>query len=595
MTSLDLEIGAARKRVELLIAPNESYSDERIRRIAKAVDRSLILPRLDQWRSEDGGNRLEGPTEARAKGGRPSKLSSRTVLIGLVLLALEGEPMLLKKAMWALYSKISPEMRAELGVDEIDLHGDPEARSREIHAVYTRVYRRFHDLTEPIEPYALPTRRKQLTKSQYDEVVAGRNPTEVATRRTRAHWVMNEILEMSLRLLPRTVRRRWRGSACVDATVLPLAVDWRRGGKNSPLVFMEPDASWYKREYGGKQPKPGLRKLEWGYEATTITSGPDDPKDRDFVTSLVYAMSLHKPATAIADEAVMAARSLVERGHPTRWLAGDLAYFPNSQPDLYQVPMRGLGYWLTGTYRKDQLGIAETFAGAILVEGAWYCPSMPAKLINATIDYYGGRTSRDTWLLCIEQRGQYLLRPKETPADPMASVPMMCPSAGECPTCRCPLKASSLEPKHDGKTTILNPPKHKPRICVNKTSVAFPPSAGAKSQQRLQFGSKAHDELHGLLRNCVEGMNGYVKAAAHGDLENPGRRLARGYGSQCILIALTVMASNVRKILSLLNQLEVVNGALQRRNAEQRRDARERRRTIRKGHWPGVASTHAST
>jgi hypothetical protein len=38
-------------------------------------------------------------------------------------------------------------------------------------------------------------------------------------------------------------------------------------------------------------------------------------------------------------------------------------------------------------------------------------------------------------------------------------------------------------------TIVQNPPEHPGKICTNKTSVSFPPSAGAKYRQELQYGS----------------------------------------------------------------------------------------------------------
>ena len=41
-------------------------------------------------------------------------------------------------------------------------------------------------------------------------------------------------------------------------------------------------------------------------------------------------------------------------------------------------------------YPKDKtaLGLQGSHGGAILVEGTWYCPSLPEDLINASADYF---------------------------------------------------------------------------------------------------------------------------------------------------------------------------------------------------------------
>ena len=56
----------------------------------------------------------------------------------------------------------------------------------------------------------------------------------------RLLWFINEILEMTIRTLPREIRRAWKGSASVDATVIPAfarpARTQKRKRKGQPLV-----------------------------------------------------------------------------------------------------------------------------------------------------------------------------------------------------------------------------------------------------------------------------------------------------------------------------------------------------------------------
>jgi len=51
----------------------------------------------------------------------------------------------------------------------------------------------------------------------------------------------------------------------------------------------------------------------------------------------------HEPGAAAGKNAILGLKSLVERGHPVVWLAGDRAY-PNSKPENFQLPARSLGY-----------------------------------------------------------------------------------------------------------------------------------------------------------------------------------------------------------------------------------------------------------
>lgn len=48
-----------------------------------------------------------------------------------------------------------------------------------------------------------------------------------------------------------------------------------------------------------------------------------------------------------------------------------------------------------------------------MVEGTWYCSSMPQPLIDATRDLYAGRIDRETWIRLIEARTAHHLVSKE--------------------------------------------------------------------------------------------------------------------------------------------------------------------------------------
>ncbi|MEV0113257.1 hypothetical protein AB0H77_08400 [Streptomyces sp. NPDC050844] len=57
------------------------------------------------------------------------------------------------------------------------------------------------------------------------------------------------------------------------------------------------------------------------------------------------------------------------------------------------APRPSPGFKPVYDYRTDQLGKQAETQGAILVEGTWYCPSMPQPLIDATKDLYDGAST----------------------------------------------------------------------------------------------------------------------------------------------------------------------------------------------------------
>lgn len=98
------------------------------------------------------------------------------------------------------------------------------------------------------------------------------------------------------------------------------------------------------------------------------------------------------------------------------------------------------------------------------------------------------------------------------------------------------------------KTKVLNPPADPGTCCTNSESTTFPPDAGIKYGQTLQYGTERWHQLYSTARNTIEGFNAFIKDSAHEDLANPGRRRIRGYARQLLIVAVSVAAANIRKI-----------------------------------------------
>ena len=236
-------------------------------------------------------------------------------------------------------------------------------------------------------------------------------------------------------------------------------------------------------------------------------------------------------------------------------------------------------------YHKDQLGVQGSHAGALLIEGNWYCPAMPQALIDATRDYRNGTIKEPAWRERIAARGNYLLRAKERP-DAEGHQRNTCAAAGHAPTVRCSNKPVSI-----GRTTSANHRVHPdlaivnnpPQICVQQTAT-FPPEAGAKLVQTLRFGTPEWAAVYHTLRNTIEGINGIAKDGAHSALGDPSRRRIRGVAAQTIFTALLLLGDNLRMIRSFLAH------AVPDETGTKRRPRRRRRKTnsIQK-HRPSLA------
>ncbi|MFK4729520.1 hypothetical protein ROT00_07525 [Agromyces mediolanus] len=536
----------------------------RVKFVAKFIDNSRLVEQLEAWRDED--------KQARRKGGRPSKMPVRTVLILLFLLALEHSPMHVTEMAAVLDHRLTKKSRRKY---ELVTGGT-------LDQLYYRLWRTLENIIATIDPEPLPSaRRRRLTPEEYDAIVESRDPDEMQEKQRRLDWLANHILEATYQLVP-TEHRKWAGNITVDAT--PVAAFGRhRSSKISNRLSAEPGAGMYYRE-------PDLRdettagtnrrlnaKRVWGWEAELLIQTTNDPTRPADFPLLVLGIAFHKPAHSPAASALGAFRSIISRGHPAGYVIGDRLYFPGSKADSFQLPMRELGYEPIHDYRIDQLGIQGQYAGALLVDGNWYCPSMPKPLIDATLDHRQGRIDDATWQARLSKRSDYRLRRKEKP-DSDGHTPLMCPAAGSRATAACPLKPSATRGAKVS-VTIGKPPKQPDRICVNKASVSFPPEAGAKLAQPLAHGTDEWQTWYATGRNTIEGFNGYIKDGAREALADATRRRLHGYAAQYLLTTVLVASANIRKIIGFLEEEQLRREG--NHVAETRRIRRKRRTSIR--------------
>lgn len=535
-----------------------------IRGALQFVDQTGIVAQVDQWRRDDDPG-------FGSRGGRPRHYEERTVLAVMFALAFAGESPLVSRVAEVIYARLHSESRDLLGLPR-------HVKGLTQQVVYARVYRTLRSFVDVIEiaPH-LPRQRRLRADVEAD--LAALDPEHLATRQARTLWVTNQCLETTARMLPAETLSKWNGNLCIDATLVRV---WgkhgsptntkKRPGRPDDVMSPEVYAGWYHRD-GDHRDVDGMgrkaSKNAWGYEAHLGVMTASDPTKEPEYPLLVLAMSLDKPAGRIAENALDVIRSVTDRGHPTGYLVGDRAYFPNPHPATLQLPARALGYRLVGDYRDDQLGVQAEFGGAIMVEGGWYCPSMPQPLIDASADVRAGRIDEDTYADRIAQRAQYAFRPKQKPtAD--GNTPYMCPARGSGATAECPLASKPGKAVGLGmptfRTRILNPPQHPDTCCTNKTSISIPVDPvdehargkqghhAAKYAQDLRYMSPEWREVYATLRNTIEGFNAYSKTPNEENLEEPARRRLRGRSMQALLVAVTVAASNVRKIRSFMER-----------------------------------------
>ncbi len=115
---------------------------------------------------------------------------------------------------------------------------------------------------------------------------------------------------------------------------------------------------------------------------------------------------LHKPSHAPDPNAIRALTSVHDRGHPAGYVAGDRAY-TEAKAANFQLPARALDYRVVLDCKGVQLGIQDSFAGMLLIEGVWFCPSIPDVLISAAKDFDSGTIDVPTYCARLTERWRY--------------------------------------------------------------------------------------------------------------------------------------------------------------------------------------------
>ena len=198
---------------------------KRFSAVVAFVDSSGILQQVRQWRDED--------TAGGHPGGRPGSITDRQVLVLLLLLAFNGEPLHITRLTELLTARLTRNALTDLGL--------PGKCDADYGAMYHRLRRALHSLVAVIDPKP-GTGGRRRTLAEVEAIKEARDPAESAKKQQRLEWVTNALLEATFTTLPAHVRARWQGNICVDAT------PWGRGAnaahranpKRAPTVSPTP-------------------------------------------------------------------------------------------------------------------------------------------------------------------------------------------------------------------------------------------------------------------------------------------------------------------------------------------------------------------
>ena len=471
--------------------------------------------------------------------GRPRPLPVRAVLTALLCLALDDRPLFLTEATRILFQQLSPASRALLGVP-----GATAITERAYLAAYRRVRYCFAAIGSVMDPSPLPKNRR-LTSGELTARTRPMTPAQSQAARGRLEAVINALLEASISVLTDEEHAASGGCTGLDATVVPL---FSRGpSKRTGLCASDPDGGWYVREGDHREPEDGkgkpLRKISWALEATIATMARP-PGAAPAHPNLAAGLALTRPGQDPGGTGARVLASIAARGHQPGPLGYDRAC-TQALPERFHLPARALGYSPVMDYKTGQLGIQANTGGAILAGGTWYCPALPGPLITATTRLRDHAITGGLFDQQIAARCPYQLHRKDGPGTD-GYLRLSCPATGKHPGLICPLRPASLSPR-DGRAKVLQPPPEPPKVCT-QTAITIAPDIGARYRQDLPYASLAWHNTYAALRNTIEGLNGYVKDAAHEALAQPARRRVRGIAAQPVFTALLLIAANIRKI-----------------------------------------------
>jgi hypothetical protein len=540
------------------------FSDHTVDNVFDAITKADVLDRVEA--------RIK---RRKKKKGRPAVLGYRALLVAMMLTAMDGKGCLCSDIARTLYFRLHPTSMALLDIKPLPHPKTTAEERRQTWRIERQVRSALRRFLITLDPSIHPT-GKEMTWTELRERDRRLTPEEILDNHDALTLVCNRILRTPYTLLPAKVRGKYRGSACIDAT--PLRLHTRGRGVDDTLASTDPNAGFYVRtgdhaDHG----EAGVSKAYFAYDINLMVAACDWLGDNQYLPALPIAMHLDAPGVDPAGAARRVLADLASSVHQPRYLAGDGLY-ANATSETFHLPARALGWQLVLPILDDHIGVQGSADGLILVEGEWYCPSIPQVLIDATKDFRAGTIDEATYRQRIDARNTYRARNKGS--NPSGTQRWGCPASGSHPAVICALKPRSEENKFIGgavlgvrlKDRITPDPDTQtngawPKPCRQESvTIDLRPETPAtvdlaKYLQDLPFGTDLHTDTYNALRQSQEGLHGFAKDEAKEALGSSGKRRTRGYAAQSLFAALLLAAAGIRKVGTFLSRaVEDANG-----------------------------------
>lgn len=419
-----------------------------------------------------------------------------------------------------------------------------------------------------IDPFPETPHWRRLNKDDYARLEASRDPEYVDSRRARTSLFMSRLALASARVIDDNMFAGWDGDIAIDGT--PIEVTGYGMTKRSRRAPSTPEAGWYIRtgdhKGDGVSGVENIKKSAWGFESTlAVAVGGEFGTSRP---APVVGLSLDRPGYKPGYNARAALAHLEETNLPRRFAVTDMAYYPQSKAEHYQIPMREHGWKLVGEVpnRTEAKGISAAYRGVTLVDGTGYCPAIPKRkdLLDPKGELDKGNITEEQFDLAIAQRKQLQLDIKEVEKD--GTVRFSCPAlSGKV---ACPLRKHDAQAKKQAakKGAAGNPalplsvrqvPSKKTcgDLCRQKSvSIAVNDPDAVRFNKYHQQGPAAYTDewkaLYKVYRARNEGANAIFKAESGIGLGDRTKKGMRGFTGVALRTALAVVVANVRLVIN---------------------------------------------
>lgn len=525
------------------------------------------------------------------------------LFVGLLTNALRNRP-LHRKGVGRLLSHgdLSAKRRKELGIR-------PPGNHRERLNSDKRRDRLWNEICESLDP------------------ANAESPEEAAQRLEVLVTLCGDLLALTFQLMPRWMRRAYRGDVTVDGTPIGLwgtpgsvsrvQVPKRRGGTataGGELILRQFERVINARDsldpagvaevvagsgmksvrYDAANPLAGYYvredKVSWSYEAHLLSTTDAELAGHDRgLPALVLGIGLATPGVAIADMGIMLARDHTRRGLPARYLAADTPY-GNVDANVFARPLRELGFQPLIPLHPAVTGRQGSWGPAVIVDGNLYSHAIPDDLAEATTrhrqrldeiarkhpddpdraqlvadtktDYQQALHEREKYRLVIEQWDPTGVLPYRVACGANATAQrLICNNSTKSVT-RGRQREARRRKQKTGRPAnpllqvITDVPQN--TLCTQAKVALSPDDPGASIWLRHNRpfipGSDGAQRRYNQARNTSEAVNGFAKDTAFEALASNQVRRAHGLAANMLLATFQLLAANLRKIRSYLEE-----------------------------------------